>query len=1029
MKGFKLYFLERPEGQETTTEFNRILFSSFDENNSPLWTFDEQLEEQENDRYTLTFNFIKNDEIPVDLIKYLRIGRILELELESPDKTVWFVITSIAPEGHPDKIVWAVTAEDYASVVWSKNNIGLELNTFGDEYFLDWLKENGKEKHTVEDIVNYILIKGFLRKRTTPENEGWRVAWSLTKEGEKEGENIKHTQLNIELSNSNTYNALVEVALLINSSIKIDYNQKIINFIPKESFINKKNYQLNPDFNLKDLSLSYNGENLFPILYAIGSEDDLGLSVGLIPELTYKQYSQIEEKSDENIEYPYENNFYDVDSLKGDDPKIIELKEILNHIPYLDTFILNLEYFKETNLLTTDEIKDIFDKIYNDLRRINIKYQQILYTKYSLEGKINEYKQEIENVAELLGAGEEEDYIDLNKRMERMFFQKTGEFYPREGVTASISDIKSWQPVDINFDYYANGRFIFHEISSEEYERYPHEGYTQWGENNNNYVGSNMLHQHDGKYYKTTQMSPVNTNLNKLVLSCSAPDVHYFVDNTWSGQIYYIPYPDYIARFLEPYSDIPDAGNFTPGTYVIQEDYFLQYDNWSYYPFVSRPNVIEIEVDARIIDKDSIYRALLLEHPLWKERTKTEQYFVLKHEDGISNPSHLIVTATKNTAVPKKIFYVRTVGNMSETFWNLKLDFVSFPSVSYWAAEVLHDTYGKINIQFQQGNKTHPFHNREVTEVQINGNLAAINGAETNFDEGYSTYTYIKEGADFRTDIYTFFSILQSYGGVEYIEKIIKEYLETCRELIILKGETEQEKIAKEEQLENTSDENDKKNIEADIAALESELSTIKKAIGEDFALDEYNEISDGTTSFGKYGTIYDFYTRFFQQYVEHITDEDLTLETIKGNEKDRTILAKLKKEIKKKEEFWFNLKSKYGHVLLEGFYEDDVETDSYSLYKKALLSLKDYDYPSEDYSITYIDASDVLGTETNLIEVGDYINISGENLGILHNAKNKIQVTGISRNLRSADDISLTVENVKQNNTLVQKILASLNK
>ena len=36
MKGFKLYFLEKPEGQETTTEFNRILFSSFDEDNTPL---------------------------------------------------------------------------------------------------------------------------------------------------------------------------------------------------------------------------------------------------------------------------------------------------------------------------------------------------------------------------------------------------------------------------------------------------------------------------------------------------------------------------------------------------------------------------------------------------------------------------------------------------------------------------------------------------------------------------------------------------------------------------------------------------------------------------------------------------------------------------------------------------------------------------------------------------------------------------------------------------------------------------------
>jgi hypothetical protein len=127
---FKIYIIDN-NGKE-------ILISDYQENKETL-TFNENLSQEENNNYVLSFSISQNykDYFPqsFNLFNYLKIGR--ELILERPEKEgrTNFIIDSISPEGRNQDIIWNIVAKDYISYNLSKNNIGFNLNTFeSDEY-------------------------------------------------------------------------------------------------------------------------------------------------------------------------------------------------------------------------------------------------------------------------------------------------------------------------------------------------------------------------------------------------------------------------------------------------------------------------------------------------------------------------------------------------------------------------------------------------------------------------------------------------------------------------------------------------------------------------------------------------------------------------------------------------------------------------------------------------------------------------------------------------------------------------------
>jgi hypothetical protein len=220
------------------------------------------------------------------------------------------------------------------------------------------------------NISNYILERGWLRTRYREDDEWLFNGWSTQIIG-------TNKQLNLEVSDSNTYNALIELANLSNMHLRFDYiNQKVI-FVDKESETLDKKYTIKRDFNLQNMGLSYNGENMYSIFYVDGAEDEFGFTTLLSQETDY-----------------------------------------------LDNFLYDFNYFKDRGLLSEADYLDITNKLNIDLKQININLKQAITEKYTQIGLINDSWSRINNLAEILPAPTQfqnyvQTFLDFNSEFYR----------------------------------------------------------------------------------------------------------------------------------------------------------------------------------------------------------------------------------------------------------------------------------------------------------------------------------------------------------------------------------------------------------------------------------------------------------------------------------------------------------------------------------------------------------------------------------------------------------------------------------
>lgn len=93
-------------------------------------------------------------------------------------------------------------------------------------------------------------------------------------------------RVSIDLSGTNPYNALVEVAKLFNAQILIDYNTtpRMISFKNKENF-SYHGVKLHPEVNLSAFSYSEKADNLYSVMHVTGGEDAYGNYITMLPEL------------------------------------------------------------------------------------------------------------------------------------------------------------------------------------------------------------------------------------------------------------------------------------------------------------------------------------------------------------------------------------------------------------------------------------------------------------------------------------------------------------------------------------------------------------------------------------------------------------------------------------------------------------------------------------------------------------------------------------------------------------------------
>jgi len=370
---------------ELTSVNERILLTDFDSAASKFdgLTFNENLTESENSQYNLSFQLMgksgRSREIPIG--KLVSIGRPIWLHTTNPERSIRMVITSYSPVIGSENLTYNIECQDYASYAFSRNNVGLSLDTISDDDFIDWLQLIfDTDIPEVESITKYILERGWLRKRSgsTPD---WNYdGWDVNIIGDDK-------QLNLELSDSNTYNALIELANLANMEIRFDYVNSIITFIDKESATLDKNYTLKRDFNLQDMSLTYNGDNMYSIMYIDGAEDELGFQTLLSDETLYK-----------------------------------------------DNFLYDFNYFQDRGLLTEAEYLDITNKLNVDLLELNKNLRQVTTERYTQLGLINNTWSRINNLAEILAAPTQfQDYIQT-------FLDFNAEFYrPSIGTPVNVT--------------------------------------------------------------------------------------------------------------------------------------------------------------------------------------------------------------------------------------------------------------------------------------------------------------------------------------------------------------------------------------------------------------------------------------------------------------------------------------------------------------------------------------------------------------------------------------------------------------
>ena len=282
------------------------------------------------------FLFLKKLNNGVEVKNLISIGRPLRLSLYNPDKVIRMVITSFNIEFGIDNSIYNIEAKDYASHTFSRNNVGLNLDTFSDEDFWDWMDhvvESEDGDTTITNIGNYILERGWLRKREYDITEGWEYeGWEIIASDKTylENEETKFYRYNISVSDSNTYNALVELANITQTIMRFDYDLLKIYFISKDDLEQlDNNYTLKDNFNIQDFGINYQGDNLYSIFYVEGGTniDDVYLTLSDITE-------------------------------------------------YKDNFLYNLEYYKNKGLITTTQYNDILHEINVNLKNFKWKFRK-----------------------------------------------------------------------------------------------------------------------------------------------------------------------------------------------------------------------------------------------------------------------------------------------------------------------------------------------------------------------------------------------------------------------------------------------------------------------------------------------------------------------------------------------------------------------------------------------------------------------------------------------------------------------------
>lgn len=1063
MKGFKLSFYNN-SGQ-------LILLSNYDNENNNTLTFDENLTEEENNRYNLTFSIVDKisnaNRFPINtrLINSLRIGRKLRLECENHDgdNYIDFIIISISPEGKPDNIVYKISAVDHFSYNMTRASVGITYDSIEDTTLLERNLDNN-----IFNIGNYLLERGHLQtaifetstyavntgSATLCDNDKSEIIiyddnknrWNpnivqfymelYTSAGSTINSNIQFTptestnfeynsdvyrvfysenkihilindaipavgtdlkyklyysynistftgwqivdnsvvitpddilykKYNLSISDSNTYNGLVELANLSDALIEVNYHDKYIYFYDKSNIKYIKNYRLSPRFNLENFSLDYDGEEFYSMFYVTGGQDEYGLQVTMLPYLDITSSKFLSDNVDSTTYIEGDNSFY-TDLYNNTDWKnlvpvgsndynnVQNFISIANRNPQLDNFIFDLSYYEDNYLIDSSIRTTLLGKIYNDLRKINTKINYWNYIKALTESDIYTKEQSILTKSGIVV--DEDQTVTYTERYKifRQEFKQVGEISQPQTTTAYVS------PTD---------------------------------------------------YFSNTPSYPSAVLKHPVYLEITDSTISNWVTTNSSGIVEY--------EILNKYR------------------YYFVFAT----PTINDPN---FDITANVTSK---LVATLMNNsgPTYARDVKLASYIW----------SAVPITPVSRTCNSASADISST---LSKTLTGLSFGAVLPSSAGAYYQIYIGNT--TINIPFAQyagGYYIYSITNQSVNlkDAQWSEIVSWVSGSGSyTYDVQLSTLEYQSSLTSIE-EIYPFFELLNNYKGYSLIEEKEEYYRKTLIEYIKERQNVEAE-LAPLLVIENPT---------IDETLLISTLTSRKDSLRTVSGSWTYSESTDTITTtidLGQYCYIYqafldyhnageylgdvqiDSYTASGSTNIFTLTSDLVSVDVVTINSTilipslytvDRnaktitftstpsagqivsvkyrnaeTILDKYQELYNDKHELLYEIYRDYGQYLIAGYYENDIETNPVILYNQALVYKEKYKKPAENYGITYLDISNVIGKDIKTIQVGDKINIFNGDLGIFEDSINEIQVTAISRDLRKTDGIQLTV-------------------
>ena len=228
-------------------------------------TYDEKLTEGENDQYTLSFSVAKSrlKEGVIDcnpLAQFYYIGARLHLVIDD-DKRIDLIIKSLEPNTQGNLSIYNITAQDEASFLWSRHNVGYNYTTKID---------NTKVAKDIFTIAKEVLEDNFL------------YDWSVTMRSVDAG--LTYFPITLEVTNSNPYNVLIEACNAVNAYMTINYYTKRLDFYRKD--LNPfSGYAYHPDRNLVSHKPSMDGSELVTWMHIQGGTDERDNIVTIIPAM------------------------------------------------------------------------------------------------------------------------------------------------------------------------------------------------------------------------------------------------------------------------------------------------------------------------------------------------------------------------------------------------------------------------------------------------------------------------------------------------------------------------------------------------------------------------------------------------------------------------------------------------------------------------------------------------------------------------------------------------------------------------